>query len=130
MSEISYNCNDLAHNFPCISANVCVYVNQGAGAGIWFGPAGLSRKEHHVSHGPSHRGGREPARNKRDYVFTAEQYPRNDVKRAVQALHGAGLKVGRVELHGGKVLIIPAGDEEVADDSTNSFDKIMRKPGA
>jgi hypothetical protein len=26
---------------------------------------------------------------------------------------------------GGKVLIIPAGDEEVADDSNNSFDKIM-----
>ena len=56
-------------------------------------------------------------------------FRRSDVKRAVQALHGAGLKVGRVELHGGKVLIIPAGDEEVADDSNNSFDKIMRKPG-
>jgi hypothetical protein len=28
------------------------------------------------------------------------------------------------------VLIIPAGEEEVADDSNNSFDKIMRKPGA
>jgi len=27
------------------------------------------------------------------------------------------------------VLIIPAGNEEVADDSNNSFDKIMRKPG-
>jgi hypothetical protein len=57
-------------------------------------------------------------------------FRRNDVKRAVQAVQAAGLKVGRVELHGGKVLIIPAGDEEVADDSNNSFDKIMRKPGA
>jgi len=36
-----------------------LYVIQGAGAGIRFGPAGLSRKEHHVSDGPSHRGGRE-----------------------------------------------------------------------
>jgi hypothetical protein len=56
-------------------------------------------------------------------------FRRNDVKRAVQALHGAGLKVGRVELHGGNVPIIPAGDEEVADDSNNGFDKITLKPG-
>jgi hypothetical protein len=46
----------------------------------------------------------------------------------VQAMQAAGLKVARVELHGSKVLIIPAGDEEVADDSNNSFDKIMRAP--
>jgi hypothetical protein len=57
-------------------------------------------------------------------------FRRNDVKRAVQAVQAAGLKVARVELHGGKVLIIPAGDEEVPDDSNNSFDKILRKPGA
>jgi uncharacterized protein YjlB len=57
-------------------------------------------------------------------------FRRNDVKRAVQAVQEAGLKVARVELHGGKVLIIPAGDEEVTDDSSNSFDKIIRKSGA
>jgi hypothetical protein len=57
-------------------------------------------------------------------------FRRTDVKRAVQAVQEAGLKVARVELHGGKVLIIPAGDEEVSDDSNNSFDKIMRKSGA
>ena len=56
-------------------------------------------------------------------------FRRNDVKRAVQAMQAADLKVSHVELHGGKVLIIRAGDEEVADDSNNSFDKIMRKPG-
>jgi hypothetical protein len=46
-------------------------------------------------------------------------------------MQAAGIKVGRVELHGGKVLIIPANDEEgvAADDSNNSFDRIMRKPG-
>jgi hypothetical protein len=55
-------------------------------------------------------------------------FRRTDVKRAVQAMQAAGLKVARVELHGSKVLIIPAGDEEVADDSNNSFDKIMRAP--
>ena len=53
-------------------------------------------------------------------------FRRTDVKRAVQAVQAAGLRVARVELRGGSVLIIPAGDEEVADDSNNSFDKIMR----
>jgi hypothetical protein len=58
-------------------------------------------------------------------------FRRTDVKRAVQAVQAAGLKVARVELHGGQVLIIPANDEsaEAADDSNNSFDKIMRKSG-
>jgi hypothetical protein len=58
--------------------------------------------------------------------YAPSNFRRNDVKRAVQALQAAGLKVGRVELHGRKVLIILAGDEVVADDSNNSFDKIMR----
>ena len=48
----------------------------------------------------------------------------------MQAVRSAGLKVARVELLGGKVTIIPAGDEELPNDSNNSFDKIMRKPGA
>jgi hypothetical protein len=50
-------------------------------------------------------------------------FRRTDVKRAVQAIEAAGRKIARVELHGGKVLIIPAGDDEVADDSNNSFDR-------
>jgi hypothetical protein len=35
-------------------------------------------------------------------------FRRTDFKRTVQAMQAAGLKVARVELHGGKVLIIPA----------------------
>jgi len=52
-------------------------------------------------------------------------FRRNDVKRIVQAMEAAGRKIARVELHGS---IIPAENEsaEIADDSTNSFDKIMR----
>jgi len=55
-------------------------------------------------------------------------FRRTDIKRAVQAMQAAGRKIARVELHDGKVLIVPADDEstEVANDSTNSFDKIMR----
>jgi hypothetical protein len=59
--------------------------------------------------------------------YSPSNFRRTDVKRAVQAVQAAGIKVGRVELVGGKVLIIPAGDESIPDDSNNSFDKIMRK---
>jgi predicted lipoprotein len=57
--------------------------------------------------------------------YAPSNFRRTDVKRTVQAMQAAGLKVARVELHGGKVLIIPANDEAVEDDSKNSFDKIM-----
>ena len=43
-------------------------------------------------------------------------FRRNDVKRAVQAVQSAGLKVARVELDGGKVLIIPADNESEVPD--------------
>ncbi len=54
-------------------------------------------------------------------------FKRTDVKRACQALESAGLKVGRVEFEGGKFTIIPSEAAEIADDSNNSFDKILRK---
>lgn len=89
---------------------------------------GLVQKEHHAN-GDHRIAAGESLRALRGIISSQpSNFRRNDVKRAVQALHGAVLKVGRVELQG-KVPIIPAGDEEVADDSNNSFDKIMRKPG-
>jgi hypothetical protein len=59
-------------------------------------------------------------------------FRRDEVKRAVQAMQAAGLKVCHVELRRGTVRIMPANDEDDGgdDDSNNSFDKIMRKPGA
>ena len=61
-------------------------------------------------------------------ICRRSNFSRNDVKRIVQAMEAAGRKIARVELHGSKVLIIPADDEcaEIAADSNNSFDKIMR----
>jgi biotin operon repressor len=60
--------------------------------------------------------------------YSPSNFRRTDVNRAVQAMQAAGLKIARVELDGGRVTIIPADDESeaVADDSNNSFDKIMR----
>jgi hypothetical protein len=47
-------------------------------------------------------------------------FRRTDVKRAVQAMQAAGLKVGRVELRGGTVRIIPVNDEDDGgDDDSN-----------
>jgi hypothetical protein len=60
--------------------------------------------------------------------YAPSNFRRNDVKRAVQAMQAAGLKVGHVELRGGTVRIMPANDEDDGgdDDSNNSFDRIMR----
>jgi len=57
--------------------------------------------------------------------YSPSNFRRTDVKRAIQAAQAAGIKIRRVELEGGKVSIIPA-DDEVVDDSNNSFDKILR----
>lgn len=47
-----------------------------------------------------------------DMSACPSNFRRNDVKRAVQAVQAAGLKVARVELHGSKVLIIPSDDDK------------------
>jgi hypothetical protein len=92
---------------------------------------GLAQKEHHANGDRPIAAGQRACAHERVIMSSQPSSFRwTDVKRAVQAVRAAGLRVARVELHGGKVLIIPAGEGEVADDSNNSFDKIMRKPGA
>lgn len=55
-------------------------------------------------------------------------FRKNDVKRMAQALRAAGVKIGRVELSGGKVSLIPSIDspEEDAPSDQNSFDNILK----
>ena len=44
----------------------------------------------------------------------ASNFRRTDVKRAIQAAASAGLKIGRIELQGAKVVLVPA-DDNVAE---------------
>ena len=56
-----------------------------------------------------------------------------DVKAVIKAARLEGLKEVFVKVGAGEMRIPLAPDDtpvEVADDSNNSFDKIMRKPGA
>ncbi len=52
-------------------------------------------------------------------------FRKGDVKRAVQALRAAGLSVGRVELHGSTVTIIPSGADVAAVSNSNPWDKAI-----
>jgi hypothetical protein len=53
----------------------------------------------------------------------ASNFRRTDVKRAIQAVESAGLKVSRVELQGGKVILFPDNGATAGErDSTNEWD--------
>jgi len=41
----------------------------------------------------------------------ASSFRRTDVKRAVQAVESAGVKIGRIELEKGKIVIFPATEQ-------------------
>jgi hypothetical protein len=45
-------------------------------------------------------------------------FRKNDVKRMVEALRTAGVKLGRIELCGNKIALIPSGAETGAQDSS------------
>jgi hypothetical protein len=90
-----------------------LYENQGAG--IWFGPAGLSKKSITLMADRRIAAGERACAHERVIMSSQpSSFRRTDVKGAMQAMQAAGLKIGRVELQGSKVLIIPAGDEEVS----------------
>ena len=50
-----------------------------------------------------------------------------DVKRAIRAVENAGVKIGRIELQKGKIIIVPGAPEikPPADDRPNSFDRVL-----
>jgi DNA invertase Pin-like site-specific DNA recombinase len=45
----------------------------------------------------------------------ASNFRRTDVKRAIQAAASAGLEIGRIELRGGKVVLVPADDADTGE---------------
>jgi hypothetical protein len=59
----------------------------------------------------------------------ASSFRRTDVKRAVQAVESAGVKIGRIELEKGKIIIFPdsaALEEPPEEDGPpNSFDQVL-----
>jgi hypothetical protein len=58
----------------------------------------------------------------------ASHFRKTDVKRAVQAVEGAGVKIGRIELDGGKIVIIPGTEPAppaTAPSSTNEWDSVL-----
>jgi hypothetical protein len=51
----------------------------------------------------------------------ASNFRRTDVKRAIQAVESAGLKVGRVELQAGKVILFPKTDEPPGNENSEEI---------
>jgi hypothetical protein len=55
----------------------------------------------------------------------ASNFRRTDVKRAVQAVESAGVKIGRIELERGKIVIFPDGAAPEQDTRPNTFDQVL-----
>jgi hypothetical protein len=56
----------------------------------------------------------------------ASHFRENDVKRLVRSVERAGVKIGRVELQGGRVVLFPAdGATETAPKPEDSLDNWM-----
>jgi biotin operon repressor len=54
----------------------------------------------------------------------ASNFRRTDVKRAIQAVESAGLKVERVELKGGKIILFPEKSDKPSGDESSEDIKL------
>jgi hypothetical protein len=51
----------------------------------------------------------------------ASNFRENDVKRLVRSVERAGVKIGRVELEGGKVILFPKTDEPPGNENSEEI---------
>jgi hypothetical protein len=51
----------------------------------------------------------------------ASHFRENDVKRLVRSVERAGVKIGRVELQAGRVILFPKTDEPPADENSEEI---------
>jgi hypothetical protein len=52
-------------------------------------------------------------------------FRKTDLKRGMEAVRAAGLKVGRIELAAGKITIIPQGDDDYLETAVNPWDEVI-----
>ena len=56
-------------------------------------------------------------------------FRKTDVRSMIEAATGAGLKVGRIEMADGKVVVFPTGEEqsEVSETAVNPWDEVINE---
>ena len=57
------------------------------------------------------------------------KFTQTDIKRGIKAIESAGLKVGRVEIQEGKIILFPQDDkvkaDQITENSGNPWDEVL-----